>query len=149
RDDQTDGAADDGVSGRHRRWAHHRHVPAHLRDGRQHQDRLMPGPGGGGEALVSSKRRLTYLMLFRVGVVSLLLVVALLAELAAPDNSPTSPLVKTLLGLIAATYGLTIAYALGIERVRTERLAAAQVVMDLLLATALVHLTGGAESGFV
>ncbi len=104
----------------------------------------------GGEALDTSRKRLTYLMLFRVGVVSLLLVAALLAELGESANTPTSPLVTTLLGLIAATYALTIVFALVLKRARRiAPLAAAQIATDLLLTTALVHLTGGADSGFV
>ncbi|HZS38228.1 MAG TPA: PAS domain-containing protein, partial [Polyangia bacterium] len=98
----------------------------------------------------AARRRLTYLMLFRVGVVSLLLIAALISELGTPADQPTSPQVTTLLGLIAATYGLTIFFALALKRAQqVSRWAALQVAADLLLTTALVRFTGGADSGFV
>ncbi len=88
-------------------------------------------------------------MLFRIGVVTFLLGATFMSELAAPTDQPTSPRVNTLLGLIAATYGFTIVSALWLQRTtRVRTLAVAQVALDLLLTTLLVHLTGGVESGF-
>src|SRR4051794_34257701 len=88
-------------------------------------------------------------MLFRVGVVTFLLGATFMSELAAPGGEPTSPRVTTLLGLIAATYGVTIVFAVWLQRTtQVGRLAIAQVALDLFLTTALVHLTGGVESGF-
>ena len=49
-----------------------------------------------------SRKRLTYLMLFRVGVVTLLLVATAVAEMAAPVEQSTSPTITALFGLIAA-----------------------------------------------
>ncbi len=96
------------------------------------------------------KKRLTYLMLFRVGLVTLLLVATAAAELAAPVGEPTSPAVAALFGLIAVTYGLTILYAVLLPRSSQLRLLAPlQIAVDLVSATALVHLTGGVESVFV
>lgn len=95
------------------------------------------------------RTRLTYVMLFRVGLVTLLLASALVAEIGASVGEQTSPVVATLFGLIVATYGLTIVFALLVKRVaRIERLAAVQVGSDLVLTTLLVHLTGRAESAF-
>jgi two-component system sensor histidine kinase PilS (NtrC family) len=100
-------------------------------------------------------KRLTYLMLFRVGVVTLLLGVTFLSELASAtrENEPDSGRASALLGLIAVTYALTIGFALALQRARTDgalrRISTAQVSADLLLTTALVHLTGGFDSGFV
>jgi two-component system, NtrC family, sensor histidine kinase PilS len=92
--------------------------------------------------------RLTWVMLFRVGLVTLLLASALVAEVGAP-GSETAPVVSTLFWLIVATYALTIAFALALKRTHNvARLAAMQVGADLVLTTLLVHLTGGAESGF-
>jgi two-component system sensor histidine kinase PilS (NtrC family) len=97
-------------------------------------------------------RRVTYLMLFRVGVVTLLLgatFVSELGELAAPIPRVESPRSTLLFGLIAATYGLTIVYALALRRAtRLEPWAAAQLGIDLVFTTALVHLTGDVESVF-
>jgi two-component system, NtrC family, sensor histidine kinase PilS len=105
-------------------------------------ERTQPFGAGG-------RTRLTYVMLFRVGLVTLLLASALVAEVGAPLGTEASPVVLPLLGLIVATYGLTIVFALVLQRTRkVPQLAAAQVGSDLLLTTILVHLTGGAESAF-
>jgi two-component system sensor histidine kinase PilS (NtrC family) len=97
----------------------------------------------------SGRTRLTYVMLFRVGLVTLLLASALIAEVGATADETTSPVVGTLFALIVATYGLTIVFAIMLPRVGDIRgLAAAQVGSDLVSTTILVHLTGGAESTF-
>ncbi|MCU1282170.1 MAG: Two-component sensor PilS, partial [bacterium] len=97
----------------------------------------------------AARTRLTYVMLFRVGLVTLLLAAALIAEVGAGVGEVTSPVVSTLFYLIVATYGLTIVFALALPRVgQTDRLATAQVGSDLVLTTLLVHLTGGADSAF-
>jgi two-component system sensor histidine kinase PilS (NtrC family) len=97
----------------------------------------------------AERKRLTYVMLFRVGLVTLLLASALVAEIGAAVDEKTSPVVGTLFALIVATYGLTIAFALLLPRVEhVGRLAGVQVGSDLVLTTLLVHLTGGAESAF-
>jgi two-component system sensor histidine kinase PilS (NtrC family) len=95
------------------------------------------------------RKRLTYLMLFRVGLVTLLLVATAIAELAAP-LAPQSPVLAAMFALIGATYGLTIIYAVLLRRTtRVHLLAAVQLSFDLGATTALVHLTGGNESVFV
>ena len=97
----------------------------------------------------AERTRLTYVMLFRVGLVTLLLASALIAEVGAGANESTSPVVSTLFWLIVATYGLTIIFAVALPRVaHVGPLAAVQVGSDLALTTILVHLTGGAESTF-
>jgi two-component system sensor histidine kinase PilS (NtrC family) len=97
----------------------------------------------------ASRKRLTYVMLFRVGLVTLLLASALVAEVGLPTETQTSPVVGTLLGLIVATYALTIAFALVLKRARSvTTLAMMQVGSDLVLTTMLVHLTGRGESAF-
>ena len=97
-----------------------------------------------------SRKRLTYVMLFRVGVVTLLLVATFISELAEPSAQPTSDRVTFLFALIAATYGVTILFAVWLQRTKQhfQRLALAQVATDLVLTTLLVHLSGGVESGF-
>lgn len=97
----------------------------------------------------AERTRLTYVMLFRVGLVTLLLASALVAEIGAPTNAGPAPIVATLFQLIVATYGLTIGFAVALKRSRrVTLLAGVQVGSDLVLTTLLVHLTGGAESAF-
>ena len=48
------------------------------------------------------KRRLTYLMLFRVGVVTLLLMAVAAAELGGPFEQPNSPVLGGIIGFIVA-----------------------------------------------
>ncbi|HWE28190.1 MAG TPA: ATP-binding protein, partial [Polyangia bacterium] len=97
----------------------------------------------------AARTRLTYVMLFRVGLVTLLLASALVAEIGATASEQTSPVVSTLFWLIVATYGLTILFAVSLPRIKhVGRLAAVQVGSDLVLTTLLVHLTGSAESTF-
>jgi two-component system sensor histidine kinase PilS (NtrC family) len=96
----------------------------------------------------SQRRRLTYVMLFRVGLVTLLLAAALVAELGAATGEEASPVVGTLFALIAATYGLSIVFALLLRTAPLGWLAAAQIASDLVLTTIVVHLTGNAESAF-
>ena len=97
----------------------------------------------------AERKRLTYVMAFRVGLVTLLLAAALVAELGASTGENTSPVVTTLFALIAATYGLTIVFALALRSAPVNWLAAAQLGADSILTTMLVHLTGNAESAFV
>jgi two-component system sensor histidine kinase PilS (NtrC family) len=54
----------------------------------------------------------------------------------------------TLMGLVILTYGLTIVYGLSLgRRLPLERWYHLQVSLDLLLVSALVHSTGGLDSG--
>jgi two-component system sensor histidine kinase PilS (NtrC family) len=102
--------------------------------------------------MTEQKKRLTYLMLFRIGVVTLLLGATFLSELAAVSTEPVAPRTNALLGLIAVTYLFTIVFAVLLQRARSDgavlQMAAVQSGVDLLLTTALVHLTGGVDSGF-
>jgi two-component system, NtrC family, sensor histidine kinase PilS len=95
-------------------------------------------------------RTLTYLMLFRVGLVSVLLAATVLISLSGPAPEELArPYSLFVLGLIVLTYGLTLVYALLLKRVgRPSTLGYAQIGADLVITTALVHATGGAESAF-
>ena len=105
-------------------------------------------PPLGARSTAEVRTRLTYLMLFRVGVVTFLLVATFFSELGAPPDQPTEH-ANLLFALIAATYGFTIGFAVSLNRTpRIRTLATVQVATDLVLTTALVHLTGGVESGF-
>ncbi len=70
----------------------------------------------------------------------------LLADHANPDAFTP----RALYALIVAAYASSAASALAIARhpVRLARIAAAQIATDLMLASGLVYLTGGAGSGF-
>jgi two-component system sensor histidine kinase PilS (NtrC family) len=82
-------------------------------------------------------------MLFRVVMITTLLLVAVSVEAVSETLLP----VNWLYFLIAGTYGLTILYVLAL-RLRVDLLAQVyvQVVADLLIITALVYLTGGGGS---
>lgn len=102
------------------------------------------------DALQDERRRITYLMFFRVIVVTLLLGAIFASELGSDKLDVMAPLERAMLSLIAATYSLTIIYAVLLKRKGPLRpLAVMQLALDLLTTTVVVHLTGGAESGFV
>jgi two-component system sensor histidine kinase PilS (NtrC family) len=64
--------------------------------------------------------------------------------------SETLPRVNPLYFVIGATYALTIGHAVALRIVSSRRaLALAQLGGDLLIITALVHLTGGVRTGFL
>ena len=96
----------------------------------------------------SLKRRITYLMLFRLVLISLVLgSTFLIGYLSDVDLQTQSAYIQ--LGIIAFTYLLTIVYALIINRVtRLLQFAYSQLAMDLVIATLLVHVTGGAQSAY-
>ncbi len=96
----------------------------------------------------AQRRRVIYLMLFRLVLISLVLGATVLTswlsdvDLAAPNS-------LVLLGIIATTYMLTIVYALALRRdTAPERLADIQLSADLITSTLLVHVTGGAQSAY-
>ena len=101
--------------------------------------------GAGGEL----RRRLTYLMLYRVVLISLVLGATTLLYWLS-DVDLTAPSALGLYGIIGVTYLLTIAYALVLRRptARLDRLAHLQLGVDLAIASVLVHLTGGAQSAY-
>jgi len=93
----------------------------------------------------------TYLMLFRVGVATLLLfsVVAVALSLDATLDSLSGSFGRFVSSLLATTYVASIAYALTLKRIRNPaRFAYVQLAVDLTLITLLVHATGGAQSAY-
>jgi len=94
------------------------------------------------------RRRLSYLMLFRVVVISLVLgVTSVLYWLS--DGDVGSPAAVAIYGIITGTYVLSVLYALAIRRGRRlEWLCDTQLTVDLFIAALLVHLTGGAQSAY-
>jgi len=94
--------------------------------------------------------RLVALLAARILLVTLTLgaVVALHAA-SAHTEELTQPFGWFVSSLIALVYVLSIGYALMLRRVRDPvRFGAVQLVGDIAVVTALVHVTGGAESGF-
>ncbi|HET6614007.1 MAG TPA: ATP-binding protein [Kofleriaceae bacterium] len=94
------------------------------------------------------RRRVAYLMLFRIGLVSVvfgsLLMLSWWSDSALGDTST-----RLLFGLIAATYVLTVVYAVMLRRgTDPARLASLQIAADLAIASVLVHATGGAQSPY-
>ncbi len=95
-----------------------------------------------------SSQRLLMFMVTRLGVATLLLGGALLIALDR-DTGFDSFTPRFLLGLIAAIYALTVVFAAWLLKGRRRHLVApTQIVWDLLMATALVYVTGGPSSGF-
>ncbi len=94
------------------------------------------------------RRRLTYLMLFRVVLISLVLGATTLLYLLA-DVDPGRAGALGLYGIIGITYLLTLVYALWLRSSRAiTRLAHLQLAGDLVIATVLMHMTGGAQSAY-
>jgi two-component system sensor histidine kinase PilS (NtrC family) len=94
------------------------------------------------------RRRVSYLMAFRV--VSITLVLGLTVALnAAEPGELAAPEQVLLFGIIGATYALTLIYAYFLPRLaRPGRFADAQLVGDLVVTTLLVWATGGAQSAY-
>jgi two-component system sensor histidine kinase PilS (NtrC family) len=90
------------------------------------------------------------LMLFRVGLATLLLGTAFVSEASRGNLEVLAgPFARFGFALIALTYVASLAYALMFGRVRDPiRFAYGQIAVDLTLTTVVVHATGGAQSGF-
>jgi two-component system sensor histidine kinase PilS (NtrC family) len=94
------------------------------------------------------RRRITYLMLFRVVLVTLILGLTVAIHVGSPQELQ-APAQLLLFALIVVTYVLSLGYAYWLPRVaRPLRFADAQLVGDLVITTVLVHTTGGAQSGY-
>ena len=94
------------------------------------------------------RRRVIYLMLFRLVLISLVLGTTILIAWLS-DADLRSPSFLVLFAIIATTYLLTIVYARAVVRVGDlKRLADVQLALDLITSTLLVHVTGGAQSAY-
>lgn len=94
------------------------------------------------------RRRLTYLMLFRVALITLVLGATTLLYWLSNANLRAFNAVG-LYAIIGATYLLTIVYALILRAAPDPaRLAAVQLAIDLVIASLLMHMTGGAQSAY-
>src|SRR5436190_3349263 len=87
------------------------------------------------------EEQLKRLMLFRVVMITTLLLIAVYIETV----SETLPRVNRLYVLIIATYVLTLVYVLALRWAPYREVQAhVQLIFDLLIVTGLVYLTGGA-----
>ncbi|HMC95072.1 MAG TPA: PAS domain-containing protein [Polyangia bacterium] len=148
-EDGDAGTGSGALRGRSRR-ASHPGQGEHRDAGRR--DAVDPGRDPGRTSARDDRlRTVKYLMLFRVGLATLLLGLNVLAELSSSGGGDglTGPFAGFVFGLITATYAASLTYALLYTRVEDPvSFAYWQIGIDLLLTTALVHATGGAQSGF-
>jgi two-component system sensor histidine kinase PilS (NtrC family) len=93
-------------------------------------------------------RRLTYLMAFRVLIISLVLgATTLLYWLGDDDLTQLNSLI--IYGIIGSTYVLTLVYARLLKNTeKHQELGKWQIVGDLVIASLLVHITGGVQSAY-
>ncbi len=100
--------------------------------------------------LKESLRTITYLMLFRVGLATMLLLAVVATAVGEHRlDSLNGPFARFAFALLTTTYVATLAYALALKRVRDPvRFAYVQIGVDLAQISLLVHATGGAQSGY-
>jgi two-component system sensor histidine kinase PilS (NtrC family) len=95
---------------------------------------------------VDLETRLRRLMLFRVIMVTTLLLIATYVEAVSETLFAVNPLYF----VIVATYALTVGHALALRFVPSRSvLAYAQVTGDLLIITGLVYVAGGVRTGYL
>lgn len=88
----------------------------------------------------TQEHRLKRLMLFRVVIITTLLLIAIYVETVSETLLTLNPLYL----LIAGTYGLTLAYALALRFLPFRHVQVyVQVIFDFLIITGLIYLTGG------
>ncbi len=108
-----------------------------------------PGVPARSSARVAHERRIAYFMLFRVGMLAMLTVLAGVLTLTGEPGMVGAdglPVWST----IVVGYVTTIVYAYWLPRARElSRLTWTQTAIDIVLAAIAVQLTGGADSGLV
>src|SRR5262249_57453540 len=104
------GVDQDGLPGPGHGRPHHPDVPADLRARGQHQSGLAMDHASG-----ELRRRITYLMLFRVVMITLVLGVTVALHIASPEQLG-SPAQLLLFALIVLTYSLSLGYAFWLPR---------------------------------
>jgi two-component system, NtrC family, sensor histidine kinase PilS len=96
----------------------------------------------------TEEHRLKRLMLFRVVMITTLLLVAIYVEAVSETLAPVNPLYF----LIAFVYGLTLVYVLALRFLPwLDAQVYVQVILDLAVITGLIYLTGGPgnRAGFI
>jgi two-component system sensor histidine kinase PilS (NtrC family) len=109
-----------------------------------------PETGSVDKPRAEALRIVTYLMLVRTGLATVLMlsVVVLAWTLGSPE-ALSSPFGRFVFGLLATTYLASLAYAISLKRIHDPvRFADIQIGVDLVLVTLLVHATGGAQSAY-
>ncbi|MCH9685186.1 MAG: PAS domain-containing protein, partial [Deltaproteobacteria bacterium] len=103
----------------------------------------------GAPALTPRHRRISYFMLVRLVVLTVFTVVAVMLVLQRDDTS-AGLYHGFVWGTLVVGFGLTIIFARYLPRVRDlDRFAWVQTITDIILAAAVVMVSGGADSGFV
>ena len=96
-------------------------------------------------ATTTMRGKLLSLITARAAAISVLLGSAVLIQIKSPGSLPIDPLVF----LIGLTFGLTVVYSLTIRHAeRQPWIVDLQLVIDALIVSAIVHLTGGINSYF-
>jgi two-component system sensor histidine kinase PilS (NtrC family) len=97
-----------------------------------------------------TRQRITWIMLFRVILLTLLLIgVVMTNYLTGTPWRLSSFFVTGVLGLIAALYAISIVFGIFLQQTtRLLRLFYIQLIIDLLAISFAVHATGGASSGY-
>jgi two-component system sensor histidine kinase PilS (NtrC family) len=95
-------------------------------------------------------RTIQYLMVFRVAMATLLLGTVVVTALGNGGvDSLSGPFARFGFGMLFATYRASVGYGIAFRRVKNLiRFAYLQISGDLVLATLLVHATGGGQSPF-
>jgi len=95
-------------------------------------------------------RTIQYLMVFRVAMATLLLGTVVVTALGNGGvDSLSGPFARFGFGMLFATYLASVGYGIAFRRVKNLiRFAYLQITGDLVLATLLIHATGGGQSPF-
>lgn len=95
------------------------------------------------------RRRLSQLIGFRLVLITLVLAITVLLNLASTVQL-AEPNATWLFGIVGATYALSLGYAIWLSRATAlMTFADAQIAGDLVITSVLVHVTGGAQSAYV
>jgi two-component system sensor histidine kinase PilS (NtrC family) len=115
------------------------------------------GPPAARESAAAPRRRrletlrtIQYLMVFRVAMATLLLGTVVITALGNGGvDSLSGPFARFGFGMLFATYLASVGYGIAFRHVKNLiRFAYLQITGDLVLATLLVHATGGGQSPF-
>ncbi len=101
--------------------------------------------------MTEQRRRISRLMAFRVAWITVVLAAVVgVHALRADATDFDQPFLRFLFSVVLGTYALSIAYAIWLPAAKNlTRFANVQMLIDLVTASALLHVTGGAASGFV
>ncbi len=100
--------------------------------------------------MTEQRRRISRLMAFRVAWITVVLAAVVgVHAMRAEATDFDQPFLRFLFSVVLGTYALSIAYAIWLPVAKSlTRFANVQMLVDLVTASALLHVTGGAGSGF-